>query len=240
MVTPAFCMAVVVGSAIPPPVHSARVDVPVVLSPGEGAAVPGLVAVFLRVENDSRCPEGARCAWAGEVTVAVELRPGTQKPRPARLVLGGRDVTSSVEAGGYTVRLVSVPPRADSVTLVFTRTADAGRATQRGALLEHILGGHPVAVLFDAIPADSDQKRTPLGTIKGGERYTVTWSRTTGWTATGYNKGTRAVGTWTYANGSPEKNELCVWGRVFRFDESGKVTDPEVGVVGRVSAVSAP
>ena len=66
------------GSAAPAaPVTPAASDptpAQVVLASGESAELgEGRTLKFLRVHNDSRCPKGAQCVWAGEVTLAFEL-----------------------------------------------------------------------------------------------------------------------------------------------------------------------
>ncbi|MDD5177314.1 MAG: hypothetical protein PHQ05_12925 [Sterolibacterium sp.] len=94
--------------------------------------------------------------------------------------------------------------------------------------------GNPVSVLLDAV-ADSNDKNWPLGTIKGGERYTIEYLPGSGeWSVTGYNKGTRAVGSWTYPDGRPEDREFNIWGHMFRFDDTGRVLDSQLGHVGRL------
>ncbi|MCX5816231.1 MAG: hypothetical protein NTX75_08320 [Proteobacteria bacterium] len=94
--------------------------------------------------------------------------------------------------------------------------------------------GQPVNVVLDAV-TDSNEKNWPLGTIKGGERYTVQYIPSSKqWRATGYNKGTKAAGTWTYPGGKPENREFSIWGHIFRFDETGRVFDNQLGHVGRL------
>lgn len=47
----------------------------IVLGSGDEATIaPGSQLHFLRVVNDSRCPKGAQCVWAGEVTIEFELK----------------------------------------------------------------------------------------------------------------------------------------------------------------------
>ena len=41
----------------------------------EVATIQGLHITFEGVSDDSRCPRGAQCVWAGDATVAVTLRP---------------------------------------------------------------------------------------------------------------------------------------------------------------------
>ena len=42
---------------------------------GESASIEGeeLIIKFVKVAEDSRCPKGAECVWAGRVTCAVEI-----------------------------------------------------------------------------------------------------------------------------------------------------------------------
>ena len=55
-------------------VESAVPDSLVVLSTGMTADIaPGATLAFERIVSDSRCPAGAQCVWAGEVTIALTL-----------------------------------------------------------------------------------------------------------------------------------------------------------------------
>lgn len=47
----------------------------------ESTVAPGTQLRFLRVVNDSRCPKGVQCVWAGEVTVEFELKSPSGKSR---------------------------------------------------------------------------------------------------------------------------------------------------------------
>jgi hypothetical protein len=46
---------------------------PIVLKPGQQRTVSGLKIKFISVEEDSRCPENARCVWAGNARVKIEV-----------------------------------------------------------------------------------------------------------------------------------------------------------------------
>ena len=50
-------------------------DKPFSLGPGESVSITGedLTVRFVEVINDSRCPQGAECVWAGEVSVRLEI-----------------------------------------------------------------------------------------------------------------------------------------------------------------------
>lgn len=62
------------GSSAAPTIPRAETPSSVVLAAGESADLGGGRSLkFLRLQNDSRCPKGAQCVWAGEVTLAFEL-----------------------------------------------------------------------------------------------------------------------------------------------------------------------
>ena len=90
----------------------------------------GVRVKLVAVEEDSRCPEGVNCIWAGNVRVALLVKgPGRAQRRealntataPRELKLNGRTVTISkvfpakvaereIKPGGYRITL-SLAPR---------------------------------------------------------------------------------------------------------------------------------
>ncbi|MBN1585208.1 hypothetical protein JW899_02455 [Candidatus Uhrbacteria bacterium] len=87
---------------------------------------------------------------------------------------------------------------------------------------------------FDDSAWTGDWRTDPMGTIRGGETYTLKYSKD-GWSATGINEGTGKVGTWTYRYGDPDAYQLDIWGRIYEFDAEGNVYDPDFGLVGHLS-----
>jgi hypothetical protein len=85
------------GCAGPSDVMSVNLNEPFSLAPGQSASVSGegLTVRFVSVIGDSRCPEGATCIWAGEVSCQMEItyendvvtkvliQPGHSQPEPA-------------------------------------------------------------------------------------------------------------------------------------------------------------
>ncbi len=105
----------------------------------------------------------------------------------------------------------------------------------------YILSGKTFKVVFDVSPSlfddteyTGDWKTDPMGTIRGGDTYSLNYNINNGWTATGYNEGARKTGSWTYQYGDPNKFELDIWGRVYKFDAEGNVYDPQYGLVGHL------
>lgn len=84
----------------------------------------GLVLSWISVE-DSRCPQGVMCVWAGEATVRIRVRDGSDD-REVALTLEAPPGGESVKSSRHEFRLVAVEPypRLDA-----TVAQDAQRAT---------------------------------------------------------------------------------------------------------------
>jgi hypothetical protein len=111
---------------------------------------------------------------------------------------------------------------------------------ESGGWVNYIKSGRAFKVIFDIAPSKFNDEgwlgaNDPMGTLKGGETYTVFYNANTGWTVTGYNEGTGSVGTWTYKEISPDNYQLNLWGRVYSFNDKGDVFDLEYGLVGHLS-----
>lgn len=68
------------------------------------------IVTFEALTEDSRCPQGAACAWAGEAKVgmAVTIAPDAKSSFP--LVLGADSAAQSHTNGGYRLTLRAVTP----------------------------------------------------------------------------------------------------------------------------------
>jgi hypothetical protein len=79
------------------------------VKPAEVATIEGLQITFEGVSEDSRCPAGTQCAWAGDAAAAFTL----QKPPAAALRrtlhTNGR-FERQAEIDGFVVRLEDVKP----------------------------------------------------------------------------------------------------------------------------------
>lgn len=67
---------------------------------------------FLKTTNDSRCPMNARCIWAGNASVEVELMTTTSRPKVLTLSVGDlRDgLVQTIEFSGFKVTLEQLYP----------------------------------------------------------------------------------------------------------------------------------
>jgi hypothetical protein len=108
------------------------------------------------------------------------------------------------------------------------------------AWIHYIKSGHPFKVVFDKTKGKFDDSKytgdwhtDPMGTLKGGETYTVVYKKGN-FECTGFNQGTGNVGTWTYSNANPSDSLISLWGRVYVFAGNGDVYDPTYGVVGHM------
>ena len=81
---------------------------PFEMKPGETVTVRGVRITFDGVTEDSRCPTGAQCVWAGDAAAAFALE---KSPDAVRLTLhtSGR-FQQQAEFDGLVVRLEDVKP----------------------------------------------------------------------------------------------------------------------------------
>lgn len=67
-----------------------------------------LRVTFDRVAEDSRCPEGVNCIWAGNAKVVLRLSKGRRRASALTLNTGAEPKEASYR--GYEVRLVKLEP----------------------------------------------------------------------------------------------------------------------------------
>ncbi|MCP4200486.1 MAG: hypothetical protein GY769_00965 [bacterium] len=90
-------------------------------SPGEGTAAEITLRYDETVEfqelelrwlelEDSRCPIGVKCIWAGQMVVTVEAARGDDKPLEVELLRRVGREPETAEALGYELRLLEVDP----------------------------------------------------------------------------------------------------------------------------------
>lgn len=79
----------------------------------------GLSVEFLNVAEDSRCPVGVECIWAGQAVIELEI---AHDGNPIEIITlisqAGRDELALKQINGYLFRLEKVePPRTKDVEL---------------------------------------------------------------------------------------------------------------------------
>jgi uncharacterized Zn finger protein len=67
---------------------------------------------FVSVPEDSRCPKGVNCIWAGNVRVMLQVTKVGSKPFKVELSLNPRDFPDgeAANSGNYKIKLVGVEP----------------------------------------------------------------------------------------------------------------------------------
>jgi len=67
---------------------------------------------FVSVPEDSRCPTGVNCIWAGNARVVLQVSRTTGKPVKLELNTNSREATDGAEGGCglYRIKLVEVAP----------------------------------------------------------------------------------------------------------------------------------
>jgi len=84
-------------------------DMPFALTLGRAARTPDGVGVrYLALLDDSRCPPGVECVWAGTVRVAVAITGPSHRETRDTLDLARKG--RSVPVGGFVVRFVEFQP----------------------------------------------------------------------------------------------------------------------------------
>ena len=99
LVLPLLCLACAAGQATPPPASTPNVSARL----GETVRLGALTITPLQVVEDSRCPAGVQCVWAGRLRLNLRLDVDT-----VELELNGPCAPGSV---GLTA--VQPPARAD-------------------------------------------------------------------------------------------------------------------------------
>ena len=71
-----------------------------------------LNVTFTKTVQDSRCPMNARCVWAGNATVEVELMSITSRPKKFQISTGDLkgNLVNSVSFSGYKISLEQLYP----------------------------------------------------------------------------------------------------------------------------------
>jgi hypothetical protein len=90
--------------------RKAKAEREVSLKAGREAFVKeaGLRIRFVRLVEDSRCPEGVDCVWAGNGKISITVRKG--KRRAASFELNTMTEPTSVSFQGYEIKLVKLDP----------------------------------------------------------------------------------------------------------------------------------
>ena len=80
-----------------------------------------------------------------------------------------------------------------------------------------------ISYIYSGLPfkARLDYNR---GALVTGKTYDVVYKNGE-FSVTGYNSGTKSIGTWNYKNANPNMNEISLWGAKFRFDNFGILYD---------------
>ena len=103
-------------------------------------------------------------------------------------------------------------------------------------ILNKIQSGSSFTVTFDKVGNKFNDSgwtgnTDPMGRLMAGKTYQVQYSGGK-YTTRGFNEATQSVKSATYSNANLSKGQISLWGRVYTFDGSGNVYDPQFGLVG--------
>ncbi|MFH0927911.1 MAG: hypothetical protein V1821_00375 [bacterium] len=188
--------------------------------------------------NDCKGKTDARCsAILGQSVAFADISSRSQATLGVIDGLG-KECGSALEtlpSEAFLSKLTSLRTEADAIKNLISKL----KGQEDTALANYIASGKTFKVVFDVAPSVFDdsawlEAKDPMGTLKGGETYTVTYNASSGWRVTGFNEASGRAGTWTYRFGEPKNFQLDLWGRVYSFDSAGSVFDPDFGLVGHI------
>ncbi len=96
--------------------RGAALDAPFQLKIGEQISLPSehLTITLLDITEDSRCPSGVQCVWAGRVSAKIRLAKDKENPEEITLTSrSGNTELATKNVSGYTLALQRVDPYPD-------------------------------------------------------------------------------------------------------------------------------
>jgi hypothetical protein len=79
----------------------------ITLKTGDQRAIRGLTVIFVGVKEDSRCPDNARCVWAGNAAVELRMEGGSDS---VAITLNSGVEPKSIEVRGLRFTIASLLP----------------------------------------------------------------------------------------------------------------------------------
>jgi hypothetical protein len=132
-----------------PTLESGAFNTPLVVpNGGQLRFADGLIMTITGI-NDSRCPEGAQCIWAGEVGVELTIVGGALTSGEA-IRLGSLTETTK-KVGPYTLALITATPYTATITVSHT---SSGASVMLGTLSGTVTIGPICPVEREGVPCD--------------------------------------------------------------------------------------
>ncbi len=122
---------------------------PLVVPNGGQLRFPDGLIMTITGINDSRCPEGAQCIWAGEISVEMTVVGGVIKTGEA-LRLGSITETTK-QVGPYTISLITTTPYTATISMV---VSEPKKPTVRGTITGTVTIGPICPVERQGIPCE--------------------------------------------------------------------------------------
>ena len=91
-------------------VGALRAGVPQQLAPGQAVTAGMSIVGFERVVEDSRCPKGTTCVWAGRARVAISLRKSPSAPESVQELEVGSPEKGAMKVGDMQVVAKALAP----------------------------------------------------------------------------------------------------------------------------------
>lgn len=200
----------------------------------------------------------ARDAWIGIIPAAVPHGSETRNDQHdlayqylRNRTTGQLTFTAPSAPGTYDIRMHDTDSNGTEVASMMFQVSKSGQSSKtlppqghqpkdRASWIDYITSGAPFVVVFDQINGKFDDstytgswQTDPMGTLKGGETYRITYANGK-FTCSGYNQQQGRSITHTSKGVRPEDGVISLWGRTYMFDNMGRVWDPDYGIVGHL------
>ena len=103
-----FLLAAIVFAGFQTAVAQSPVQVRVNVGKDKKESRSKITIKFVSVDEDSRCPEGANCMWAGTAKVTVKIRRGSGAWKSLQISTGTEPSALTFE--GYELKVVTLTP----------------------------------------------------------------------------------------------------------------------------------
>lgn len=111
IIVPLLLLAAVAGASHAPITSKkASLDKEFTIKRGQKVTIEKLSIKFEAVQNESRCPTGVQCIWAGNAAIVIQLSKKNKQSIPAILNTNTAVQPNETEYKGYKIRLVALNP----------------------------------------------------------------------------------------------------------------------------------
>jgi hypothetical protein len=111
IIVPLLLLATAAGAShLPTATRKASLNKEFTIKLGQRATIKNLSLKFRNVQNESRCPTGVQCVWAGNAAIAIQISNKNTHQMTAILNTNPGVQPNELDYKGYKIRLVALNP----------------------------------------------------------------------------------------------------------------------------------